>query len=324
MSLINDLLKDLERRPHAMSSENLLAGLRGEISSEFTRNKKYYQIIGVLIIILLLTCAAILNKQHHLKVKHLKQSSAPSFVTSPTSTPVAANAQNTDIKRFELNPPHKAPELQKDIVNNNQFDKMAAPPPIIKKAIAETMAEQKYQFALRLSNAGQTQDAMDILKQLLIDYPFHSAARESLTAFLMQDGDTESAEQVLDEGLKLQKDFPAFIQLKARLLAEEGKLDEAIMTLEKNQPNISDDPEYYVLLAALYQRAGKASLAVTLYKQLLAMEPSNAKWWLGLGISLEASGNRNQATEAFANADNIGGLSPELKAYLDTKMSTLG
>jgi Flp pilus assembly protein TadD len=403
MSLINDVLKDLERRPQSMSSENLLAGMRVEISSELSRNKKYYQIIGLLCVALVLSCVLIMWKQHNIKMAHAQRAVAnaqPAPVNSLAAAPqfnqltgiamqvekdttflrilltqnshyqvsredsqnlvaivfentrllaplpkidfTGSNIQNiqafqdennnlkivmtlsphAEIKRLELNQQHQAPELQMDVVNNPAA--ALAQPLSIKKAVTETLAEQKYQYALRLSNAGQDNDAIEVLQQLLQDFPLHSEARQSLAAFQIKAGDALGANQTLDTGLKLQRDFAPFIQLKARLLADGGNITQALAVLEKNQPSISEDPEYFVLMAALYQRAGQAPQAVSLYKQLLALEPSNAKWWLGLGISLETAGSRNQAIEAFANADNIGGLSPELKAYLDTKLTMSG
>jgi hypothetical protein len=49
MSLINQLLKDLEKSPRSKTTSNsLLAGLRADISCELRKKKKYYFFIAVL------------------------------------------------------------------------------------------------------------------------------------------------------------------------------------------------------------------------------------------------------------------------------------
>jgi Flp pilus assembly protein TadD len=234
-----------------------------------------------------------------------------------------------DIKRLELSETGKAPELQLDILCNNPIEVISHHPvaartiPVtIKRPVAENTAEQEYQRALQLVSIGDTLEAARILRELLVVSPEDKKAREYLTTLLVQQGKKVEANKILDVGLSLQSDSPALLKLKARLLVEEGKTEAALTLLEKISPQMSSDPEYYAFVAALYQRQGQVSLAGNLYKQLLALQPSNAKWWVGLGIALEASGDHSQAFDAYANADSIGGLDPELKSYLATRLHT--
>jgi len=105
-------------------------------------------------------------------------------------------------------------------------------------------------------------------------------------------------------------------------LLKENNVNKAISILEKYAPSIEANPKYHAFIAALYQRQGKTNLAANLYKQLLDLDPKNAKWWLGLGVTQESLGNTTAAVEAYNNADAIGGLSPETKAYVDTRIHT--
>jgi cytochrome c-type biogenesis protein CcmH/NrfG len=52
------------------------------------------------------------------------------------------------------------------------------------------------------------------------------------------------------------------------------------------------------------------------------VQPTNAKWWVGLGVALDGAGQSAESLEAFAKADNIGGLNPELKAYIQSRLQT--
>ena len=139
---------------------------------------------------------------------------------------------------------------------------------------------------------------------------------------MIQQGKKPDASKLLDAGLNLDPANATFLKLKARLLVEAGKVDMALKLLANASPEMITDPEYYAFIAALHQRQGNSSLAENLYKKLLVLQPSNAKWWVGLGIALEARGDQSQAVDAYTNADSIGGLDPELKSYLNSRLRT--
>jgi MSHA biogenesis protein MshN len=45
--------------------------------------------------------------------------------------------------------------------------------------------------------------------------------------------------------------------------------------------------------------------------------------WVGLGISLEALGRRPEAAEAFRRGIATGGLSPDVRAYVEQRLPYL-
>jgi MSHA biogenesis protein MshN len=138
---------------------------------------------------------------------------------------------------------------------------------------------------------------------------------------LLQQKNNTAAKSVIDAGLELHPDNLIFVKLKAHLLVDEDKITEAISLLEDAAPPLMDNPDYHAFVAALYQREGKSALAASLYKQLLSLQPSNAKWWVGLGVALDAMGSHSQALEAYTNATNTNGLNPELKAYAESQLA---
>jgi Flp pilus assembly protein TadD len=235
-----------------------------------------------------------------------------------------------DIKRLELNEDEKEPELQLDIYYNNASEALESHPRSIthtmpvsmKNPVAENFPEQEYQRAVQQVAAGQNTVAIGILKRILVASPMDRKTREYIIPLLIQQGDKAGAHKMLDVGLNLQPGNPTFIKLKARLLVDDGNVDIALALLQKFSPGMTADPEYYAFIAALYQRQGQANLAADLYKKLVTMQPANAKWWVGLGIALEATGDRTQAFEAYSNADGIDGLDPELKTYLTARLHT--
>jgi tetratricopeptide (TPR) repeat protein len=408
MSLINDMLKDLEKRPQHMSGYSALHSFKTDISMQFQRHKPYYFIISLLLGIFVFF-ALLLVLHHH--SKHAIKTSMPDIAQTAapakTETVVAVNnttrlssiallvqqdtafirflfnkvpqyqvssdtanheltitfqdthltatlptidytgsgvenitavdnsnnnlklvlklSANADVKRLELNQDGNSPELQMEINHNpaQVTAKAGSSAFPVKDAILQEPAEQQYQHALALANTEKTPDAIALLRGLLIEYPNHNKGREYLIALYLEQGNATEAEKIITDGLRINPDYPPFVKLEARLMMERGELNQAIALLEKKPPTISEFPDYHALLAALYQRTNQVSAASSLYKQLLALEPSNAKWWVGLGVALEADGNRTEAYEAFSNANTIGGLSPTLKAYLETRLNTL-
>jgi tetratricopeptide (TPR) repeat protein len=239
-------------------------------------------------------------------------------------------SNHATIRRLDLNETGGAPELQLDIFYKNIADvadnfiskKQSSLPVIIKNPVAESASEKLYQLALDQGSAGENTSAIRTLEKLLITYPEHNKARTYLANLLVQQGKKFEATKVLDVGMKLTPENTVFITMKAKLLVEQAKVSDALALLQKHTPSIVAEPEYYAFIAALYQRQGQTRLAGNLYKRLLGFQPSNAKWWVGLGIALEASGDNAQAFEAYTNADNIGNLNPELKNFLTGRLHT--
>jgi Flp pilus assembly protein TadD len=406
MSLINDMLKDLEQRPSRVSRNSIFKGLKTDISKQFFYHRPYYFIIGLLSLVLVFFGVLFLLHEHQLntftataqlakvtpppapipEVKALptdltrlssiafqvQQDTAflrfllnqvPLYQVSSESVnhEITITFQNThlvaaipkidysgsglenitaindnnnnlklilklnpnaDVKRLELSQDGGAPELQMEITyhplqtgDSNSYS--------VKKAITESPADQQYQHALALASADRTQDAITLLQGLIIEFPRHDKAREYLAGLLLQENNSTAAEKLIIEGLQLNPDYPPYIKLEAHLLMERDELKQAIALLEKKPPTIAEYPDYHALLAALYQRTNQTAQAANLYRQLLALEPSNAKWWVGLGVALESNNDPSQALDAFVTANNIGGLSPTLKSYLDTQLNTL-
>jgi len=239
-----------------------------------------------------------------------------------------------ELTHLELNEMGKLPELQLDLLStadsasvqtnltvSNTYKQEKADS-IIKLRTDISMSDQ-YQQALRLSTQGRSNEAMIVLTELLAKDPEYTAARESLASLLMTQGNIIKAEQVIKIGLQQRPFYPGYMQLKARILVNEGKVDQALHLLQLAPPALSTHPDYHAFIAALYQRQGQPLFAERLYEQLLALQPNNATWWMGLGIALESMGKRTLAIEAYLKARNSDHLNPELKIYAETRIHHL-
>ena len=322
MSLINDMLRDLERRPPPRWGK--FAGLHHatrDFTHQYQRQQRYYQTLGffIFVLIMALTCWLAHLQQQKRDQQALAAHPVAKQAAALTSAAGATSAPNTPLALAPVKPTAQA---LAPATTPATMPVTAAIPPTLTPIQVEP-AEQQYQHAIALVNTQHEQDAIILLHGLLIEYPEHTKGREYLAALLLHQNATMEAEKVVTTGLTLHPDYPPFVKLAARLMMERGEFHQAIALLENKPPTIEEYPDYHALLAALYQRADQAPAAAALYKQLLALEPDNAKWWVGLGVALDTVGDKTQAFEAFSTAKGIGGLSPALTDYLESRLTTL-
>jgi len=97
----------------------------------------------------------------------------------------------------------------------------------------------------------------------------------------------------------------------------------ALGVMQKYAPAATGNAEYHAFSAALYQRLGRHSDAVEEYQTALRLAPQTGTWWVGLGISQEASDRRKEALTSFQRAQSAANLSQELVAYVDQRLRQL-
>ncbi len=222
-----------------------------------------------------------------------------------------ANLTNTVLDKTGLN---KAP------VADDQAYIEKVPQPLT----SDQLAERDYQTAINLIQANHWQDATVLLQQILLRTPDASAARTALITLLIKQNQLAEAETIVQAGLALQPHNPAFTKLAAQILLLQNNPERALAILKTAAPVLTTDPDYYALMAALYQKLGYVLKSAQIYEQLVAFNGNNAIWWLGLATSLETAGKNKAALEAYQNANIAGNLSPQLQSYVNARMHALG
>lgn len=236
-----------------------------------------------------------------------------------------------ELKQLGLDETTKRPELQLSFLRNVAEPLIVAQKaPIIEKQtksvktwMVDLASSEQYQQAVNFAKQGQVGKAVPMLENLVKKFPEYSAARHILAVLLFEQGKKFQAQQILQIGLQQQPFYLPYIELQARILVSEGKITQALNLLQKAAPSLEANPDYHAFIAALYQRQGQWALAMNLYEQILTLQPSNAVWWMGLGITFENLGKRSQALEAYARAESGDNLSPELKAFVRSRMHNL-
>ncbi len=187
-------------------------------------------------------------------------------------------------------------------------------------------AEQDYQDAVGAARAGELGTAAQALDHALSSDAAYAPARQLLAQIYLHQGRKSDAVTLLKQGLARggsDADRARLSDLYARILADDGKLDQAISLLQAAQPAMAQAPDHYALLAALDQRAGDYQAAATIYNSLVELQPDSGVWWMGLGISLEHLGKPRDAVMAYRRAASAGSLEPAVQKFVDGRIAAL-
>ena len=335
MSLINQMLKDLEkRRSRDLETSDTLSQ---NITWETRPNQKSF---SWLIFAIIFTLIALMSVIAYLLWERTTQPAATDIVEK--AKPVAVKktkVKKTVVKKVKAKV--KAPVVAKAKVEESYSDSISdddaidveeiddTPPVALKKKHrplnSRQQAEIAYQKGYKLLQQGRMREGKEFLRDALALYIPHIKAREMLAGIYIKSGHLISAAELLSEGVKIAPEYPLFAKLYARVLLEQNNPALAIQILERGSvaAEINVEPDYYALLAATYQRVNRHDKAVDIYLQLVKIHPSAGVWWLGLGISLEKSGKNKEALEAYQRAQKTGSLKGGLVKFADNRVAAL-
>jgi len=274
MSLLNDMLNDLKRAPSAERSHVLPTPLTKR--HEATHNVNVFAWVNITVVAILLILFVLIG---------LKLSHALTSKIAPLSSASVVQVQEDVIVKHEVE--SKIPEQALSITEN---------------LTPEHWYDEHLNDALEAIQEGDDPYALDVLSRILIKFPASIDARENLVALYIAHAKFSEANELLDEGLVLKPHNLRLTTMKARLLIEQGKHHEALILLEQFSPNINKSPDYYALLAVIFNALGRTEEAGSLYQTLIEIEPSNGQYYLGLGIALEHKNASQQAIEAYKRA----------------------
>jgi MSHA biogenesis protein MshN len=194
------------------------------------------------------------------------------------------------------------------------------------RAVVKSAAEQpasQLDRARAAMERGDLAEAELLLTRHLERLPRDLAARELLIGLVLRGERSAEALPQLDLALALSPQRWPLHLLKARLLLDEGQVDEARSLLQSIPTGDAQRASALQMLGALEQQAGRALEAQAVYRELVALTPLSGPAWAGLAISLDSLGDDEAAT-AFGRGLKIGGLPEPAAVYARNRLRELG
>lgn len=331
MSLLNDVLKDLDKQKRRSQSAVSFAAVHPAL-------KWFHQFppISIWLLTPFLCCGLFLwityyaqgakkprDEGNHANISTPSVSTLVSIPHAPPTTAV----QLVSILPTIILP---TPATISSEISMNESSVPAAnagTEEVVKKVFSPlTDAEwhdEQLNIALEAIEQGNEDIAETVLTQLLNKFPNAIDARETLSKLYLVQGDYNAASRLLDEGLRLQPNILSFNQLKARLFFEQNHPQQALILLQKFHPDIQKNPDFYGLLAAILQSLDRLNESGNLYKVLVEIEPDNGQYWLGYAISLESKHNKTQAISAYTKAATQYDAEAAVRTFAENRLKRL-
>lgn len=178
-------------------------------------------------------------------------------------------------------------------------------------------ADAEYRKAETALASGRSGEALDGMRAALKIDPAYVQVRQSLLRQLLDMRRIDEAMAVLQEGVELMPAQTGWAMSLARLQLEHGDLAAADRSLARSQAYAEANADYAGFQGHVKSRLGAHRQAVAHYQRAARLVPSEGRWWLGLGLALEADGRVPEAREALRRALSAGTLNAELSAVAE-------
>ena len=363
MSLINQVLKDLDERRSVEYSEHKTE--LDDLHFAHTpprKNKTKSVLIGSIILVVLIisgfagfffyeqftnnSFVAEVSRDVKTKAAEPVVAQAPPVVVNepvvatPAKVPEVKPVVTSQVERKTSETKATAQKVQKqkpevvstvtatsDTVQQSEQEQVDDTPVKFTKSTVPLRAEQKAELAYQTGydhlKAQRHRQAEQSLRRALAMEQSHIKARELLAGIYIKQGRWVEASELLRDGVTYSPQHLTFTKLYARSLMQLNRDKQAIGVLEKHAPAVESDPNYFATLAALYQRQKQHQQAADLYARLVSINPRNGVWWVGLGISLEALGREQDAVRAYGHAHKTGNLREEVAKFTNNRLLAL-
>ncbi|MCG2576773.1 hypothetical protein LZ012_07180 [Dechloromonas sp. XY25] len=184
-------------------------------------------------------------------------------------------------------------------------------------ATARDRADAEFRKAESALLAGRSGEAVDGLRAALKIDPSYVPVRQALLRQLLDTRRMDEAMAVLHEGVDLLPAQTGWAMSLARLQLEQGDLAAADRTLGRSQAYAEGNADYAGFQGHVKSRLGAHKPAIAHYQRAARLAPNEGRWWLGLGLALEADSRVPEARDALRRALVTGGLNADLAALAE-------
>ena len=191
----------------------------------------------------------------------------------------------------------------------NTMTKSAAEAKSPQDLLIEQLAAAKQAIQFGLYN-----EAISDLNTVLAQSPLHVEARNLLAATYFKQQDINSAQQVLQAGIRQSPNVLEWRVMLSKILIMQQEYEGVLLLLTdefESQANL----DFWVLQGTAAQSASKHYKALESFKHLTQLQPSQAKWWLALATSKDALGQYLDAKQLYKVALDLGGLNTAMTQH---------
>ncbi|MFT4886937.1 MAG: Flp pilus assembly protein TadD [Pseudohongiellaceae bacterium] len=262
------------------------------------------------------------------------EASSPSSILSRVVQQRAANSpepelyqipkeveQANDVAGVELTDSERPnPEEFFDMTSGAGIDESVINEATISEDQQDTMAVQR---SLRLIADNKVPEAYANFNDYIAENRYAHQSRETYAKLLINDGELQAADALIEQGLGLSPNNLGFKKVKARILIRSGKLVDAVEVLVSKAPPVTEDVEYHEILASAQLASKDFAGAAISYSELVGADQSQGKYWYGYAAAQELLGNTNVARQAYARAVQQGSLSTNLRRRSQDRLLAL-
>ncbi len=187
------------------------------------------------------------------------------------------------------------------------------------------LAKQKLIRAEQALTNNDISQAETLFEDVLLVMPEHKSARKQLAALWFGRQAYSDALNLLSQGIDISPNDNEFRLMKARVYLQQNRVQQAFATLN-TMPGVNEvvNVEYQSLRATTAQQLNEFSFAAQAYQILVSIEPSAARWWLGLAVAHDSNSEFEQASNAYQMALNKSGLSGSAETFARQRIIELG
>lgn len=185
------------------------------------------------------------------------------------------------------------------------------------------LAQKKFDIAEVAEQQQKVDRAIKYYYEALMLEPSMHQARKQLASLYYALNNLGRAEQILAQGVV---QFPEEVELailKAKVENASFSPDKALITLS----GVSDSSDWardkWILQSDIAQKNGQFELAESAYRSLVGLEPSQARWWMGLAYALDSQQAYKEAAETYRKALSYRGLSTGAMTYIEQRLIQL-
>lgn len=188
---------------------------------------------------------------------------------------------------------------------------------------ARARADDALALARLAREDGRLEEALAHAVQASTQLPDHREALLEHVALLSELGRADEAIERVRSARRERRRDAGLAMLHARLLEASGRRDQAIRTIDESGLDVASAPELHALAAVFLQRDADHAEAIDRFEAIVRRHPGEARWWMGLGISLEAQARTSEAADVYRIAIELGALSRPSREWVGARIAAL-